>query len=487
MAIKNQEEFEQNFISAEKKIQNGATIEDLTKDEIEAWKLHQKLQQQAQGEDPNDFRTKIAQFAQMSQQHKGNRVIHITDTEADPDDLEKILDQNLAMTGGLLDKDVFVHTGDMLSDFINFQNKEQFRVNRIISEGGLEGVFADEFKKSYEYMLEHNGIADYDLMGGQMTQEMAQGLQRMYTGEVPLFLNNEERDKYKENYAKFKKHFSTAIKNDARNKYKGYKKALQDRGLTPENTLLLEGNHDVPEVMREVLGEYMVGAGGVANKRGLKIGVPLNGSTGAVLGSEFGDTFGYTDVTEKLEQYKVESKSFQGLLSHLKDNGVNYIDEKDLSHLMQISQQRTSQGIGKGYLAKYFDDKIKPEIDSRVDVMRGKVVNRVPKDVDFYAMHGMPNGPHAGIEEIAALKAIDAQGGNILHGHQHGNTTHRQGKSLLLNQGNGQAFGAYLYDNKSKKVNEMLTRTYNKNLGDFEFDLINANQIGVRKSPKEYD
>lgn len=438
----------------------------------------------------------IIRFQRETEAHTakgGKRIIHLTDTEASPEDLEEILKMNLSHAGGFKkDSDIVVHTGDMIQDFIDFKHMHHgtqgFTSKRIIEEGGLEGKVAKEFEEAYLYLLEKNGINEYQLLEGQLNEQMLQGLQKLYFGLTPNFLTNEEKEEYITNLETFKKHMKTAIKNDARDQYKAAKDLFESHGLSPDDMVIVEGNHDVPEVMREILGEYMPNAGTVVERKGLKFGNPMTGSTGQAMGPEFIDTFGYTDIKEQLETVKFGTQAFQDLKQELVNNGIDYLTDKDLSQLIGMSQQRAAQGIGKGALASYFDNQIKPQIDMTVNDMKGKILSQVPKNVDFYVMHGMPNHPSfAGIEEIAAYNAINKSGGgNIIHGHVHGKTTHKMGKNLLLNMGDGkQNFGVYHYD-KDKGVTDVFSRVYNQALGGAEFNLIHSDQIGVQQDAKQY-
>ncbi len=115
--------------------------------------------------------------------------------------------------------------------------------------------------------------------------------------------------------------------------------------------------------------------------------------------------------------------------------------------------------------------------------MQGKITTKVPK-ADFYLFHGQPNhSSFAGLEERAAYEAIEnAGGGNIIHGHIHGKTTHKMGKNLLLNEGDGKSnFGVYHYDKNKKEVTDIFSKVYNSTLGQSEFEYINSKQIGVQK------
>lgn len=502
-----QNNFESILDSAGNKIQTGkeSSLNAIEKFAIEQQRAMQQ-QQMGGGNIPQELlvpesQRKILEFHKRTAEHMkkgGKRIIHLTDTESSPEDLEKILRRNLSIAGGFNKKtDVIVHTGDLLQDFIDFKHMSHglggFRANRIIEEGGLEGKIASEFKEIYEELLEKHGVLDYQLLEERPTEQIMRGLQNLYFGLMPNFLTKEEEREYKRKFEIFKEHMKSAIKNNARTKYKKIKEILEKPieeggfGLTSEDYLQLLGNHDVPEIMEEVLGEYMSAAGSVATRKGLRIGTPLSGSTGSMMGPEFVDTFGYTDIKEDLERIKYESSAMQELVQYFVDKGIDFIDEKRLSNLILQSQARASQGIGKGYLAKYFDNRIKPQMDMTVEAKKGQIVNSIPKDVDLYALHGMPNHRmFAGIEELAFFKALEeAGGGNVLHGHIHGKSTHRMGKSLLLNQGDGkQGFGIYHYDKGD--ISDIFIQSYNQYLGHEEFDLVNKDQISVQKSIQDY-
>lgn len=496
MNDRNFEELQKNFISAQKKLEKGATIQDLTQDEIKAVQYARQQQEDQEQKHLQNlsehekerfkFHKNTASFAQSG----GKRIIHISDTHSNPDDLEKIINMNLQEAGGLGENDILVHTGDLLNDFIDFKlsnGLQGFRGKRIIQEGRLGNKASDEFLNAYEYILEKHGISDMQLIEGQPTEQLMQGLQGVYFGIKPHFLTREEISKYEEQYDLFKKHLTTAIQNNAQEQYDEYKKVFEKKGLNPDNLILLPGNHDVPSVMEDVFKDYMAPVGKVFEKKGVKFASPLSGSTGAHLGEDFDDVFGYTDYKEKLEKVKRHTPAFQELLKYLSDCGVNFIDEKHLSHLISMSQQRLSQGISKGGLVQYFESRIKPQFDNSVSEKIGQVVTKVPDNVDFYLFHGMPNHPsYSGIEENAAYKQIDKKGGAILHGHIHGKTTHRMGKSMLLNQGHGtQNYGIY-HLNQKNKIEDILSRTMNETLGVPEYEIVKPEQLKIQNNKKEY-
>lgn len=506
-----QKEFEKYIESASEKLQNGAKPEDLTEEEKRAVEIYrqQMAQQQQNMQNIPDSEIPKYQFEQLSEQHKakgGKRLIHFTDTEASPDDFKSLLMQNL-MTAGVFDpqtkkvtkefkdSDIIVHTGDLLQDFIDFKTMHHglqgFLSSRIIDEGGLEGKIAEEFEEAYKKLLAVNGISEQQLREGNVNQQTLQGLQQLYFGMMPQSLSEYERNAYQTNLNTFKKHFKTAIKNDARKKYQEYKKILEEHGITPEDLVLIEGNHDVPEVMREVLSEYMPAPGSVTERKGVKFANPLSGSTGQHLGPEFIDTFGYTDIRERMENLKQESQGFQELQQYLRERNIHYTDNQ-LSQLMAISQQRSAHGLGTGELEQYFERRIQPEIDMTINDKKGQLIDKIPRDVDFYLMHGMPDHPQfAGFEESAALKQIEnIGGGNIIHGHIHGKTTHRRGNSTLLNYGDGKtAMGIYLHDpsaERNKRLSYILSREYNETMGTFEYELIHKDQMRIQSMQKEY-
>lgn len=436
----------------------------------------------------HNFRNLTQKFSEEG----GSRIIHITDTESSPEDLEMIMTQNLKThTNFNKNKDVVVHTGDLLEDFINFKaiqggDVSSFLTTSILKHGGLEGkIEGEELAEVYGKLLSKHGISEEDLKEGKINENVMRSLQSLYHGILPNFLNKEERAEYKTNFDKFKKHLKTAIENDARTKYSKYKKTFEKLDLSPEELILIEGNHDVPHVMREVLGEYMPAPGTVIERKGMRFGNPLNGSTGQHLGPEFVDTFGYTDLTEQIESIKQNSDGMQRLLNRLDSDELGlkgYFDAKDLSRLISVSQSRSAQGIGEGELVKYFNKYIKKEIDDTIQEKRGQVVSKVPKNVDFYLFHGQPNGQHKGLEEAAALAAIDAAGGGqILHGHMHGRTSHKYGNSILLNEGEGRGnFGVYHIDSNNK-ISDILSKNIDPSTGMHTFDIGSRDTLAPKK------
>ena len=472
--------------------QKGEILTQKDFSELQAKGVPNEILQQIQEQNQQilqQYPPELANFKAKTQEHinsGGARIIRISDTESSPEDLEKILEQNLSISGFNKKTDIVVHAGDLLEAFIDFKHfhhgTQGFLSKRIIKEGNLEGKVAKEFNDSYLQLLEKNGISEYQLEKGELNEQLGQSLQRLYFGAEPNFLNNKDKKEYKKLFTTFKKHLKTAIKNDARNKYSQYKTKFKNANLSPEDLIMVAGNHDVPEIMQEVLGEYMARAGGVSKRKGITFGNPVTGSTGAHLGPDFVDTYGYTDMRERLETIQQKTSEFQDFLTDL--NKYIDIDKKELSNLFIQSQTRLAQGIGEGYLIKYHDSIIKPPMDDTIQDMRGKMVTKVPENVDFHLFHGQPNHPSfGGLEERAAYEAIEkAGGGNIIHGHIHGKTTHRMGKNLLLNEGDGKSnFGVYHYDKKKKEVTDIFSQVYNSTLGQTEFEYRNSKGIGVQK------
>lgn len=489
-----QEELERiyinNFDSASSKYNEGK-IAELTEDEKTALEYHKFLQQQNDPSRLTDkekerrrFESKTKEFSEDG----GKRVIHITDTEASPDDLEHIIKRNLDLSGFKKGKDVMVHTGDLLEDFINFKaiqggDTSSFLKENIISKGGLEGKVADEFEAIYDSLLESHGISEESLVEGKIDENFVRALQNLYHGGLPNFLNKDETIEYKSRFMEFSKHLKNAIKHDARTKYMAYKEKFENSNLSPEDLILIEGNHDVPDVMREILGEYMPAPGGVIKRNGITFGNPLTGSTGQHLGPEFIDTFGYTDLKEQLEQKKYSTSGFQKLLGRLQGElGMDHIDEKDLSRLIMMSQQKASQGIGEGDLAKYFKEHIQGDLDNSIQEMRGQMVNRIPQGVDFYLMHGQPNGPHKGLEEEAFLTQLEKMGGGqILHGHEHGKSSHLYGKSIILNEGEGRSNLGIYHLSSDNKISDIYSQNIDRGTGNPTYEMRNRDSLTVQK------
>lgn len=463
--------------SAYNKIASGRQDE-LTLEEISLWEAFQEQQIREQR---RQMYPQLAQFieeGEQVQQAGGKRIFQITDTHMHHDDLERILKQNFSLVNFNPQKDIFVHTGDLLPDLLSFNlgeaahGIERFLPEELVKHGELTGEDEKEFLRSYKVLLNKAGLDEESLRRGQVNQE---GLQRLMTymggHQEPHFMTEEEAGEYRKNKKIFNEKFEKAVKNHARTNYRALKRTLENYGLNPDNFVLIGGNHDVLDVMNEEMAEYMVHAGDTKKVGGITFGNAVEGSTGQTIGPDFIDLFGYKDFKERLQDEVYKTKGFVELSEMVGELGLTQLKENP--HLLQEaitrSRMRFSNGIGKGFVEQYVHKHIEPELNQTISDMQGKAASRVP-DADIMLFHGMPNHPsYAGLEEQAAFEAVKKKGIPIMHGHIHENTSHYQGVPVI-NPGYGKTNFGGLLVGPDNKLLSVFNKNYNRTLDNIEFE-----------------
>ncbi len=514
MPIKTQEELDMHLNSVRKKIESGAKFEDLTDIEKEAVEIRTEMERRAQGDngskviDRHQFeKERYKKETQRVIGSGGKKVIHLTDSEVPAEDLERLILMSIAQDNEVnkgvlspeIDKNtILVHTGDLMPDFIDKSRNglESFLPEFMADRGELKGKDREEFMNEYKTFLDYVGIDEDDIKKGQVGEEGLKQMQALLFGySEPHFLTKDEKKKFQQNAKNLQKYLKKAIKNHASREYKKVKEVLDKVGLTPENLVMVGGNHDVPEIMQEILGEYMISPGEVKDMGGLRVGNVLSGSTGAHMGPHYGDIFGYTDVKEQLSQITQGTKTFQDFKSEMYGLGFDDLSDDHLERLIMNSKQRMAQNIGSGDLAKYFMKYNKPEVDQTISERMGQIPTKIPENVDMLIGHGDPSHPQfSGFEERALHNLLLERGIPYIHGHMHGNTTHGEGKNvsgigksgsaLYLNPGSAKAgsFGYHLFDKDSKFSGTFSIGRDSE--GEHKYEFLLPEQISIRKSDK---
>lgn len=471
----------------DKRNRNG----DLEKEEIDFLEDFQREQQknyfkEHMSKKHPDFGTFLERAEPKLQE--GRKLLHITDTHVPSIDLENIMGRMLDEQDFNKDKDIVVHTGDLLEDLFDVGRLglETFVPDRIVKEGRLEGKDKEDFLQDYITVMRYAGILEEDLLAGQVGKEQLQQFMHLLYGMAdPRFLSKEQQIDYQKIRNRLHRNLEKAILGHAKAGYGRIREVFEELGLTPENMVLLEGNHDVPEIMREVLGDYMISPGEVQEKQGVRFANFLNGSNGQILGPHLSQIYGHTDI-RKDPRTRHETKSFQSLIGYLHERGFTNVDENRLDNFIRSSQQRFARGIGEGDLAKYFERRIKPEVDHTVERRLAEIPDIDPKTFDFAVGHGdIGNFEHAGSEEKALFDKFSKYNENksddekikYLFGHEHGRTARQEAGVFLFNPGTGQSYnyGALTLD-KDNKVHDILFSEWDQLKNDVRYKYVSGPQ-----------
>ncbi len=411
---------------------------------------------------------------------KESKIIHITDTHSDHGTLENILDRTLSESEFNPSKDVVVHTGDLLEDFLDINDIAKFSSKWIVDKGKLNTEESNLFKNSYSKFLNYLGINERDIDNLSIDKnEMESLIYSLYGLSNPNFLTNDELEDFNKHRSNVMNLIKQGIKNHAREGYSNIKEVLKRYNLTPDNFVLVAGNHDIPEVMSEVLGEYLINEGTVKELKGVRFGNALNGSNGPVMGPMFGDVYGLKDGLNN-SKIKYNTESFKSLLNYLHDRGFTYIDEVKLDQLTQESKKSVKMGIGRGDLSNYFERRIFPEIDHTISKNAKYSIDNLKKNrVDVYLGHGdIGRDDRTGLEEKKFKEFLKGSNAIYLHGHEHANTTRHQEGINLINSGsslNGN-YGVYSLD-KNNKIKHLLFNTFDKDSKMNYYNLFDLNQL----------
>lgn len=418
----------------------------------------------------------------------GKKLLHITDSEVEAQDLEQRL-QALHLKGRQsIDKDeIMVHTGDLTPDLFNLKkNRLQAYLPEVIAaEGELTKEETEEFRELYQTILKESGITEEELKSGKVqNQQGLQAFQMLLYGHMePRFKSKGELEEYRGKKKSLDKILKKAIKNHAKRNYTQIKQVYEKYGLTPENTVIIGGNHDVPEVMREILGEYMVDEGKTKEVRGVKFGLPLDKATGAVYGPAFQDVMGYNELTEDLPTIRYNTEAFSDLKSYLVDNGFDSYSDQHLDQLIKTSVSKRQFGLGSSHLENY-NHIIEAQVQDKVIERLEKLEENIPYDADILLGHGdITHAEHAGLEETRLRQLLKNKGVTYIGGHQHGNTTNKQDENLFINPGATADFksGQYLL-NQNNEFEQALFSDINQMTGGLSYRSMNKNEIPAMTS-----
>ncbi len=446
-------------------------------------------QQQGSGQLPISPESQINKdyFERERKGNKGGFEIHqLTDLHQKAENFEEMLKRSLFDAGHLetddsgrivvtgrnfsLKKNVPIAlTGDLGTDFFDTNNLglEAFLSDALVDKGGWDSDEEKEFRSLYESLMKMAGL-DENMILEQNQSAFAEGgsfamFQSYLFGiQEPHFLTNAERKEFRSKKERLQNLLKKGMKNHARKEYTIIKKSLERMGLTPNEVAIVSGNHDLPEVMREVLGDYLIMPGQVRNVAGVKFGNVVDSANGNFTGgSDFNDVFGYAGLRESLDKVRYESEPFKKIKSILNDDlGLDF-DDDTIKKYMDISVQRAAQGIGAGHLGSYFKSEIEPILQKHVKSRIEGLKANIPKDADVILQHSMIDHPQrAGLEEMAAHELISQQlgpGTIVLHGHEHSPTPHRKDNVIHLNPGSasGGNSAVHVFDRDKKYVSSL--------------------------------
>ena len=418
----------------------------------------------------------------------GKKVIQITDSHLPIEDLEHKLIKTIKEQGFDPSRDVIVHTGDIIPDLISLNGRpEMYRPSRIVEEGFLSKEESEDFLNAYSTLIEFSGLDPEILESGKITDENAAESLKKFKAYLlgiaePSNLSDQDSTKFKDAQNRVMGHVKSAILNHANHNYTKLKEVLERNGLNPDNFISIPGNHDVPEEMKKVIGDYMIHPGQIKEVNGVNFGNYLAGSNGSVLGPYMSDEYGVLD-SDRIAALRHKTDSFQSLLEAAEEHGVA-LDERKLDRLYDMAKRREGAfGIKKEEgLTDYFHRRINPELDHTVDRLKKDVPHIDLSNVDILLNHGMiTHEEHAGEEEKEVHKRLKENNysGVVLHGHEHDNTTHKKDGVFYVNPGEftSNNSNTILLDDENK-FHKGLFRNLNQNSGNLEFRLYHPSFYG---------
>ena len=410
----------------------------------------------------------------------GKKILHLTDTEVEAEDLEGRL-VNLLSSEGAFNSDgsinenvVLVHTGDIGPDLINMQKYrfQAFLPENIAKEGELQGEQREEFISLYKELMDEAGISEELFLKGpksQQEQQLFQQFNAMLRGFMdPQFKTSEELEEFRKKRERLHSHLEDAILNHSKRNLKEIRGVYDKYGLDESNSVIISGNHDIPyQVQEEFSGMYLA-EGETREVGGIKFNRPLGSATGNVYGPSLGrDFMGSNELIEQIPQMRYESQPFQDLKRELEGLGFSNFDDKDIDELIQRSVQKSQMGLTGSYLVdvnKEIEAEVKDEISSRLN----RIDSALDKDADVFLGHGDLTHPeHAGLEETylrRQLNDLGLQGKFYMGGHIHQETTNKTNGMFYINPGSSRdamAHGVTYIDSqnrilatKSQKINQ---------------------------------
>jgi hypothetical protein len=390
----------------------------------------------------------------------GKEILQLTDTHCEPKDLEYMI-QRWANGGQLEDNQILVHTGDLLMDFIDFEKfgmREEFLAENLIKQAGFTGEKAEEFEELHSEMLKGIGLTQSDLRTGAISdQKQLQQLQMLMFGLTrPQVMTDKERDDFMVKQERFLELMSEGIKNHARGQYGEIREIFEKYNLNRDNFVLVGGNHDVIDVMKEELGEYMMSEGEKRDVKGINFGHGYSGATGSIMGRKLNYLFGSRDITENLQNIKYNTKEFKAVKNILAGEGVK-LDDEELDELIRRDIGKAIYGLSSDHIRE-FSKNIGTSAETEIKNQVKSIKNNVPSGSDVYVHHSWISDPqNAGISDRAYHTALQEELKTnpnlvVMHGHNHGTTTGTYGGIPQLNAGSTRSnnFGRFLFDkNKS--------------------------------------
>ena len=411
-------------------------------------------------------------------QKGGSEIIHFSDTESDSQDLEgriyKILQDKEKHK--FEKKDIVVHTGDILNSFFDaekFGQIEMFLPENIIEQGQLEGKLKEEFLEDYQYILKRIGITENDIRTKNFSSDQEFNiLSEAMLGYVDSSgLSISEKIEFDQIHSRFINALRIGVDNWATNEYSQIKEVFEKYGLTPENFVLIGGNHDVVNPMKKILGEYMPNEGEIREINGEKFGYVYGDSTGSLMRGHFNDLFGSQDLSEKSvqENYYFNSKGFQTIKNGLESSlGIKQTNE-EIRDLIKADVNKSKYGLNDNLVRDYENNFIGGEVQKTIKDRLAQIKKNVNKvsGADHLIMHGHMNDPqYAGIGEKAVFRKIqqmqkdENKKYNVMHGHIGSNTTGTYGGVLQFNPGTNKSYnyGSYLFDKDKEFVGAFTTQ-----------------------------
>lgn len=383
---------------------------------------------------------------------------HITDLHATPKDFEGRLINELDSKGhierdekgqfkGVKKRVAVALTGDIGSDFFDQSRTgvEAFLTKEIFKKAGFSDSEKKEFSGSYNELMKLAGLTEEMIterspaLSSQQNNPLEKFMGFLYGIQDPSFLSNEQKAEFRQTQKKVQDMLKQGMYHHAKKEYGEIKNILKKYNLTPDNLVMVGGNHDVHSVLEEILGDYVVRPGETRDVAGIKFGNIVRSANGNFTqGPDFDEVFGYAGLREQLEKDKTASKPFQDILYKLNESGSMNISEKELKKYVEVSMQRAAMGIGRGDLGKY----IKKHTEKLLELKLKQGLDRVklPKNADVILNHSVIDDPQrAGLEEFYAHTLMsdnkDYMGALVLGGHEHSPTPHRKDGIYHINPG----------------------------------------------------
>ena len=270
------------------------------------------------------------------------QINHITDIHNSTDSFESVLITNLKQAGHLeydekgritafgskeklKDGVAIAITGDVGTDFFDQQNHglEAFLSDTIVHKGGYSKEDGEEFKALYLSLMHMAGL-DEEMIRTMSPEAFGEGgpFQKfhayLFGMSEPGFLTEEEKEDFIARRDRLHNLLKQGMNYHAKREYGEIREILEKYDLGPDKVALVSGNHDLPQVMQEELGAYLVKPGQTRDVGGLKFGNVVDSANGNFTGGPyFNDTFGYAGLREELEYVEHNSDAFKAIKNEL--------------------------------------------------------------------------------------------------------------------------------------------------------------------------